>query len=69
VFSFTLLLALSAFFSSAEVAYLSLTENTINAFKKSKKQKEKRVASLLANSRKLLITIITGNTAVNVAIA
>ena len=68
-FSFIILLVLSAFFSSSEVAYFSLTENTVKTLKKSKKQNEKRVAALLSDSRKLLITIITGNTAVNVAIA
>ncbi len=68
-FSFIILLLLSAFFSSSEVAYFSLTENTIKNLKKSKKHNEKRVAALLSDSRKLLITIITGNTAVNVAIA
>jgi putative hemolysin len=69
LFGFIFLLALSAFFSSSEVAYLSLTENTVKAFKKSGRQKEKRVALLLENPRKLLISIIMGNTAVNVAIA
>jgi gliding motility-associated protein GldE len=68
-FSFIILLILSAFFSSSEVAFFSLTENTVKTLKKSKKQNEKRVADLLSDSRKLLITIITGNTAVNVAIA
>ena len=67
--SFIILLLLSAFFSGAEVAYFSLTENTIKILKKSKKHGEKRVSILLSDSRKLLITIITGNTAVNVAIA
>ncbi len=68
-FAFILLLVLSAFFSSSEVAYFSLTETTVKSLKKSKKLAEKRVARLLSDSRKLLITIITGNTAVNVAVA
>ena len=60
---------LSAFFSGSETAFFSLTKSVINQFKKSKNRSKIRVANLLQDSKKLLISIIIGNTIVNVSIA
>ena len=69
ILAFLILLIMSAFFSGSETAFFSLTATTITHFKKSKKPREKQIATLLAEPRKLLISIIIGNTVVNVAIA
>lgn len=64
VILFIVLLALSAFFSGAEAAFFSL--------KKSKKKQQlisSQVWNLLSNPRRLLITILTGNTIVNTILA
>ena len=60
---------LSAFFSGAETAFFSLTNSVINQFKKSKNKSKNQVAELLQDSKKLLISVIIGNTVVNVSIA
>lgn len=66
---FVVLLLLSAFFSGSETAYFSLAASTLKNLRKSKKHKERQVALLLDESKRLLISIIIGNTLVNVAIA
>ena len=66
---FIILLILSAFFSGSETAFFSLTKSVINQFKKSKIRSKVKVADLLQDSKKLLISIIIGNTIVNVSIA
>ena len=66
---FFVLLILSAFFSGSETAFFSLTKSVINQFKKSRNNSKNRVADLLQDSKKLLISIIIGNTVVNVSIA
>lgn len=68
-FTFILLLILSAFFSGSETAFFSLTKAMINKLEHSKKLSSKQVAVLLKEPRKLLISIIIGNTLANVAIA
>ena len=60
---------LSAFFSGSETAFFSLTKSVINQFKKSRSKNKNKVAGLLQDSKKLLISIIIGNTVVNVSIA
>jgi putative hemolysin len=69
ILTFLVLLLLSAFFSGSETAYFSLTSSTLKNLKKSKKHKERQVAILSEESKRLLIAIIIGNTLVNVAIA
>ena len=59
--AFILLLLLSAFFSSSETAYFNLRQHRGNFSTK--------VETIINNPEKLLITILTGNTLVNVAIA
>jgi gliding motility-associated protein GldE len=66
---FLVLLALSAFFSGAETAFFSLSSATIAKFSNSDKSSERRVAKLMELPRQLLITIVLGNTIVNVTIA
>ena len=66
---FSLLLSFSAFFSGSETAFFSLSSATIDKFRNSDKASEKRAAKLMDRPRQLLITIVLGNTIVNVTIA
>lgn len=66
---FGVLLVLSGFFSAAETAYFSLSGSDIQRLKKQKSQPAVKVVQLMANSKRLLITIIIGNTVVNVTTA
>lgn len=66
---FVLLLGLSAFFSGSETAYFSLTSAQLDKFKKSRRKDRQRVVKLLKWPRQLLITIVVGNTMVNITIA
>ncbi len=63
------LLALSAFFSSSESALFSLSRAVIERLGESVDPRAKRVAKLLAHPRRLLASILTGNTIVNTAAA
>lgn len=63
------MLLCSAFFSSAETAFFSLTRISLNRLKEKDESKASRVIRLLQQPRNLLITILTGNTIVNVAAA
>ena len=63
------LLGLSAFFSSVESAYFSLSRSTLAKFLESEDPRSKRVARLLSDPNRLLATILTGNTIVNTAAA
>ncbi|MBN2012534.1 HlyC/CorC family transporter [candidate division KSB1 bacterium] len=67
--SFVVLLVLSAFFSGSETAFFSLTKVNRNRLKDENSKSADRVLKLLNQPRKLLITILTGNTIVNVAAA
>jgi gliding motility-associated protein GldE len=62
-------LAFSAFFSSTETAFFSLTQSVIADLKEAKDRRSRRVARLLDKPKELLITILTCNALVNVAIA
>ena len=64
-----ILIALSAFFSASEVAYISLTEAKVDSMVKRKLPRAKLVKSLTGNSRRLLVTILIGNNIVNIASA
>jgi len=66
---FFILLAFSAFFSAAEVAFFSLTPLQIETLRLNHGNAGKLVAALLERPRKLLITIYIGNELTNVAIA
>lgn len=67
--TFIILLFLSAFFSSAETAYFSISKTERNRLKEKGTRKGNAVIQLLNNPKKLLITVLTGNTIVNVAAA
>lgn len=69
VILFILLLGFSAFFSGSETAFFSLTPAQLSEMGKSKKLNFKLIRMLLSNSQQLLITIIIGNTIVNVTAA
>ncbi len=64
-----LLLVLSAFFSSVESAYFSLSRAAREQFSESDDPRARRVAKLLNEPRRLLASILTGNTIVNTAAA
>jgi len=66
---FFVLICFSAFFSSAETAFFSLTKSILSRLKEKNSKSALRVLRLLAQPRNLLITILTGNTVVNVAAA
>lgn len=66
---FLLLLSFSAFFSGSETAFFSLSSSTVDKFRNSDRASEKRAAKLMERPRQLLITIVLGNTIVNVTIA
>jgi len=63
------LLALSAFFSSVESAYFSLSRSLLEQLGTSADPRAKRVARMMNNPRRMLATILTGNTIVNTAAA
>ena len=60
-------LVLSAFFSSSETAFFSLTKIQLKKIQKQKTKTSKRIFRLLQKPRELLIIILLGNTIVNVA--
>lgn len=64
-----ILVVLSAFFSSAEVVFLSLSEAKIVAMIEAKKKNALIVKKLKENPRSLLITVLIGNNIVNIAAA
>ena len=64
-----LLFLLSGFFSSAEAALLSLTDLHLHKMKSDNYPFFDFVVKLLENPRRLLITIVTGNEAVNISIS
>jgi len=64
---FILLLVASAFFSGSETAFLSLDKIRLNNIKSMGHPSAKRVMKLLASPYKLLVTILMGNTLVNIA--
>ncbi len=59
-------LILSAFFSGSEIAFFSLSKIQLKKIEKKKSSSSKRVFKLLKSPRKLLITILFGNTIVNI---
>ncbi|MFH1552936.1 MAG: hemolysin family protein [Candidatus Omnitrophota bacterium] len=67
IFVFILLLVFSAFFSSSETAFLSLGKIKLRQIEGMDGPAAKRVVALLADPHKLLVTILVGNTLVNIA--
>lgn len=64
-----ILLLTSAFFSGSEVALFSIDKQKIKGFKKEKSVVKRYILLLLEYPRRLLVTILVGNTIVNVALA
>ncbi len=67
--SFLLLLACSAFFSSAETAYFSIDPLQLRRIAGQRPATGESLRTLLANPTRLLSTILIGNTLVNIALA
>ncbi|MCD6116394.1 HlyC/CorC family transporter [bacterium] len=68
---FVILVGLSAFFSGSESAFFSIPDDELAKIKDDKKQSrgESRILWLLKRPRRLLMTILIGNTIVNVGAA
>ena len=64
-----ILLAASAFFSSIESSYFSLSRSVLNRLGGASDPRARRVIRLMQNPRLLLASILTGNTIVNTTIA
>ncbi|MCD4828070.1 MAG: hemolysin family protein [Candidatus Cloacimonetes bacterium] len=62
-------LCLSAFFSGSETAFFSLSKIQLKKIEKRRKASSRRILRLLRQPRMLLITILLGNTVVNIAAA
>jgi len=63
------LLLFSAFFSGSEVAFFSIRQKNIDENFKSSKLIYRYASNLIAFPRRLLITILVGNTLVNIAVS
>lgn len=63
-----LLLYASGFVSASEIAFFSLTPSDLSDIEEEKHSSDKRIKSLLANSERLLATILISNNFVNVMI-
>ena len=68
-FIIIVLFALSAFFSGRETALFSLSRVYLKRLENSKSKSAKRILKLLKKPRELLITLLLGNTFVNLAIS
>lgn len=66
---FVLCIFASAFFSGTETAFFSLSDVELARLREERSRAAKRVAKLKEDSRKLLITILIGNTLVNIIAA
>ncbi len=66
---FIVLLGLSAFFSGSETALFNLKRNDLEKLKHDLAPSSRLIVRLLATPKRLLITVLTGNTIVNVALA
>ena len=62
-----LLICLSAFFSSSETAFLSITRLRLRQMQKENPKKTKKVAQLKSNMDNLLTAILIGNNFVNIS--
>ncbi len=66
---FIILLGVSAFFSGSETALFNLKRNDVDKLKHDLAPSSRLIVRLLSTPKRLLITILTGNTIVNVALA
>ena len=66
---FTLFLVFSAFFSGSEMAFFSLSKATLRRMREEEAKGAELITSLLSRPKRLLVTILVGNTLVNVVAA
>jgi putative hemolysin len=66
---FGLLLCSSAFFSSSETSFFSLSSLTLSQFRESKETTKQIIAKLRAHPHDFLITVLLGNELTNIAIS
>ena len=64
-----ILIGFSAFFSSSETALFSLSKAQLQKFKEGKTKRGRKILKLLAQPKRLLITIVLGNEIVNISIS
>ena len=69
VLLFFILLVFSAFFSGSEVAVFGLSPRDKDVIKEGKAGSDRRLRKLIDSPKRTLITILTGNNAVNIAAA
>jgi len=69
ILTFAMLLLLSAFFSASETAFFSLSAADLDRMKNKKDSLTRQVVQLMSQPKKLLISIIIGNTIVNISAA
>ncbi|MBC8374931.1 MAG: HlyC/CorC family transporter [FCB group bacterium] len=69
IIGFVLLLGMSAYFSGSETALFNLKRNDVEKLKHDLAPSSRLIVRLLTTPKRLLITILTGNTIVNVALA
>jgi len=69
ILTFLVLFILSAFFSSSETAFFSHTTADIEKIKNKPESSAKQVAQLMEHPQRLLISIVVGNTIVNITAA
>lgn len=67
--AFLMLFILSAFFSASETAFFSHSHADINRLRKRQDASSKQIVILFKEPKKLLISIVIGNTLVNIAAA
>jgi CBS domain containing-hemolysin-like protein len=68
-FTIVLLIALSGFFSSSEIAMFSLAKHKVEALIEEGRPGAKRVKRLKEDPHRLLVTILVGNNLVNIAMS
>ena len=69
VLVFLILMILSAFFSASETAFFSLSTAELERLRNRNDFQSRQIVQLMTNPRKLLITIVVGNTIVNIGAA
>ena len=69
VLAIAVLIALSGFFSSSEIAFFSLPEHRVNSMVEEGVRNAPTVQKLKNNPHRLLVTILVGNNIVNVAMS
>lgn len=64
-----ILIILSGFFSSAEVAFLTLSDSKVDSLVREKRRNANLIKKLKSNPRSFLITVLIGNNLVNIGAA